>query len=153
MFYSSSMMQSMYLALNSNLNLNLNLIFECYETKSYLPLVKELQILKCKWANVNSYPGRVCEKRIFGSFWDFSRKVWIPFKFKQDSIWSLFLKFIIQNLKRFWIRAKKENCSIWNYLSACHVWRIFSKRKVMFCIFELGAFDLKWKSIGILEKY
>jgi hypothetical protein len=28
------------------------------------------------------------------------------------------------------------------YLSACQVWSIFSKRKIMFCIVELGAFDL-----------
>jgi hypothetical protein len=93
----------MYLGLNSNSNHSLN----NYETKSYLPLVKELQFFEYKWANLNSYSWRSCGVRILINLWDFLQKVWTPLKFKKDSNWILILNFIIQNLKRFGSWAKK----------------------------------------------
>jgi hypothetical protein len=115
--------------------------------KSCLPLVKDLPNVAYNWANLNPYSWMVCEKRILGNFWDFSPEVWIPFKFKQDSNWSLLLKFIIQNLEIFWTWVKRESCVIWIYLSACHVYRISSKRKNMFCIFEPRSI---WSNLEIL---
>jgi hypothetical protein len=62
-------------------------------TKSFLPLVKKLPIFEYKWLNVKLYSSISCEDRILRNLSDFSRKVWTPLKFEEDSKFILFQNF------------------------------------------------------------
>jgi hypothetical protein len=49
-------------------------------------------------ANINSYYGRARQIRILGNLSDFSKQVWIPNKFKSNSISVLILAFLMKNM-------------------------------------------------------
>jgi hypothetical protein len=59
----------------------------------FLPLVKKLPIFEYKWVNVKLYSNISCEDRILRNLSDFSRKVWTPLKFEEDSKFILFQNF------------------------------------------------------------
>jgi hypothetical protein len=56
----------------------------------HLPLVKKLPIFEYKWVNINSYSHTSCEYGILEYLSVFSKKVWSPLKFKEDSNLNLF---------------------------------------------------------------
>jgi hypothetical protein len=85
--------------------------------------------------------------KIFGEFMRFFPKGLNTFKIQTIFKLDLLLNFIFQNPERFGSSDKKEIYLFWIDLPPCQVWRFFEIRRVVFCIFELGALELIGKRI------
>jgi hypothetical protein len=82
---------------------------------------------------------------------NFFQKIYTPLKSKLNSNWICFLNFYLKFYWEFELIPKRKVVYFEFIFYHAKFNFFFDSRKVMICIFQLGAFEMGWKIIGIKE--